>query len=129
MKGARLFFLGKGRKKYEEGKEKIPNQQRTLNKLPPQLRCRNFVNKHRLSIRIGTKRAKNVHAMRTYIPTELPFCLAPLMVGFLFPSGMATRKNVGPGQVCTVVVQSTLDKRESFPPGRGKRCLHTVHTS
>ncbi len=30
--------------------EKVPNQQRTLNKVPIELRCRNFVNHHRLSI-------------------------------------------------------------------------------
>ena len=36
----------------------IPNQQHTLNKLPTELRCSEFVNQHRLSIQIGAKRAK-----------------------------------------------------------------------
>ncbi len=36
----------------------FPNQQRTLSKLLTELRRRNFVNKHRLSIQIGAKRAK-----------------------------------------------------------------------
>ena len=31
-----------------------PNRQRTLNKLSTELQCRDFVNKHRLSIQIGT---------------------------------------------------------------------------
>ncbi len=37
---------------------KLPNQQLTLDKLPTELRCRNYVTKHRLSIQIGAKRAK-----------------------------------------------------------------------
>ncbi len=40
------------------GQQLPPNQQRTLNKLPTELRCGNFVNKHRLSTQIGAKRAK-----------------------------------------------------------------------
>ncbi len=35
-----------------------PNQQRTLNKLPPELRRRNLVNDHRLGMQIGAKCAK-----------------------------------------------------------------------
>ncbi len=54
-----------------------PNQQRTLNKLLTELPCRNFVNKHRLSRQVGTKR---VYAMCT----ELPFCMPPLVVGQSF---------------------------------------------
>ncbi len=38
--------------------EQQPNQQRTLNKLPTELRRRNFVNKHRLSVRIDAKTCK-----------------------------------------------------------------------
>ncbi len=57
------------RSKAEEnlpGCKKIPNQQRTLNRLPTDLRCRNFANKHQLSIQIGTKRAKNMYSTCTY---------------------------------------------------------------
>ena len=36
----------------------LADQQRTFNKLLPELRCRNFVNKHRLSIQIDAKHAK-----------------------------------------------------------------------
>ncbi len=52
-----------------------PNQQRTLNKLSPELWCRNFVHKHRPIWR--QKRAKQtVYAMCIlYIPTELPFSI------------------------------------------------------
>ncbi len=57
-----------------------PNQQRTLNKLPTDLRCRNFVNKHRLSIRISTKREK-MCTQYVCVPTELLFCMPPLVVG------------------------------------------------
>ena len=34
----------------------LPNQHPTLNKLSTELRCRNFVNKHRLSMQIGATR-------------------------------------------------------------------------
>ncbi len=37
----------------------VPNQQHTLNKLPAELRCRNCINKHQLSMQVGAKRAKN----------------------------------------------------------------------
>ncbi len=36
----------------------LPDQQRTLSKLPTELRCRHFVNKHRLSTQIGARCAK-----------------------------------------------------------------------
>ncbi len=46
----------------------VPNQQRrTLNKLLTELRCRNFVDKHRLSMQIGTKHGKTCsYAMCSY---------------------------------------------------------------
>ena len=44
----------------------LPNRRCTLNKLPPELRGRNFVTKHRLSMQIGVKRAKNVYATCAY---------------------------------------------------------------
>ncbi len=44
---------------------KLPNQQRTLHKLPPELRRTNFVTKHRLSMQIAAqtckKRVPNVY--------------------------------------------------------------------
>ncbi len=49
----------------------LPNQQRTLSKLPTELRCRNSVNKHRPSIQMGAKRAKTC-VQCVHIPTELP---------------------------------------------------------
>ncbi len=57
-----------------------PNQRRTLNKLPPELSRRNFANKHRLSIQICGERAK-MCTQRVRIPTELPSCIPPLLVG------------------------------------------------
>ncbi len=83
--GAKSIFLGRREEEEEEEEEKeaekerrmihtkmgmigrerektLPNQQRTLHKLPTELRCRNFVTKHRLSIQICAKRAKNVCA-------------------------------------------------------------------
>ncbi len=45
----------------------FPNQQRTLNKLPTELRCIKFVNKHRLSMRINWHQTcKDVYATCTY---------------------------------------------------------------
>ncbi len=58
-----------------------PNQQRSSNKLPTELRCRNFANKHRLSIQIGAKLAKRCMQC-VHIPTELPVCMPPLVVGW-----------------------------------------------
>ncbi len=43
-----------------------PNQQLTLNKLLTELRCRNSVNKHRLSITNRCETCKNVYAMCIY---------------------------------------------------------------
>ena len=41
-----------------------------------------FVNKHRPSMQIDAKRAKTcVQCVR--IPTELPFCIPPLVVGYV----------------------------------------------
>ncbi len=55
----------------------LPNQQRSLNKLPTELRCRNFGNKCHMSIQVGTRRVHAVHIL-----TELPFCVPPLVVGY-----------------------------------------------
>ncbi len=66
-----IFPMSRTMKKY------LPNQQRTLNKL----RCRNVVNKHRVSIQIGAKRAKTCMKC-VYVSTEFPFCFAPLVVGY-----------------------------------------------
>ena len=59
--GVKICSTEKGRKK-----KNLPNQQRTLSKLPPELRCGNFVDKHRLSMQIGAKHAKNGCATCTY---------------------------------------------------------------
>ena len=53
-----------------------PNQQRTLDKLPPELRRRSFVDKHRLSMRIGRPSVQKACVRRVRIPTELPFLRA-----------------------------------------------------
>ncbi len=57
-----------------------PNRQRTLDRLPAELLRRNFVNKHRLSMQVGGKRAKTC-VQRVRVPTELQFCVPPLVVG------------------------------------------------
>ena len=45
-----------------------PNRQRTLNRLPPELRCRNLVTKHRVSTQVAApnmrKRACDLHVFR-----------------------------------------------------------------
>ncbi len=58
----------------------IPSQQYILNKLSPELRCRNFVNKHRRSMQIDAKCARTCMQC-VHIATELPFCIPPLVVG------------------------------------------------
>ena len=59
----------------------IPNSARTLIKLSTELRWRNVASKHRLSMQIGAKGA-NTCVQRVYIPTELSFCIPPLVVGY-----------------------------------------------
>ncbi len=71
-----------------------PNQQRTPNKLPTDLWCRNFVNKHRQSIEIGAKCAK-MCVQYVHIPTELPFCTAPLAVVLYWHRGSLPRSMLG----------------------------------
>ncbi len=59
----------------------LPNQQRTLNKLPTELRRRNFVDEHRLSMQNWCpnmqKRACTVHVLQL----SFHFCIPPLLVG------------------------------------------------
>ena len=70
-----MFFLKrKFDTKKREKKPISPNQQRTLNKLPSELRCRDFVYKHRLSIQIDARRAKTFMQC-VHIQTELPFSI------------------------------------------------------
>ncbi len=61
----------------------VPNQQPTLNRLASELRCRNFVAKRRLSMQVGAKTRAKTCTQRVHIPTELPLCLPPLVVGYL----------------------------------------------
>ncbi len=65
-----------------------PNQQRTPNEFPTELRCRKFANMHR---QIARNVQKSVSYVDILIPTELPSCIPPfgdwewLWVGFFFP--------------------------------------------
>ena len=43
-----------------------PTNNALLINFPPELRCRIFFNKHRLSMQVGAERAKNVYATCTY---------------------------------------------------------------
>ncbi len=64
--------MKKKRKRKGRSDVRIPNQQHTLNKLPTELRCRNFVSEHRPSMQICAKRAKT-STQSACIPAELPF--------------------------------------------------------
>ncbi len=73
---------GEGEEEGGISKYSYPTKGRALSKLPTEQRCRNFVNKHRLSVQIGAKRTKNVYICQcAHFPTELPFCIPPLLVG------------------------------------------------
>ncbi len=50
-----------------------PNQQRTLKKLPPELRRRNFDTKRRLSITSRCRTCEKCVCNVRIVPTELPF--------------------------------------------------------
>ncbi len=59
----------------------IPDQRRTLNGLPPELRCRNFVDKHRPSMRIGRQTCRNVYHNVCVFRLSFHFAFHPLVVG------------------------------------------------
>ncbi len=83
----------------------VPNQQRTtLNKLPPELQCRNNVTKHRLSLQIGAKGANcNVCI---YIPTCMVYGIYHLYVcKWNWPSILHT--TVG-GWACVSCIDSCI---------------------
>ncbi len=58
-----------------------------------------FVNKHRPSMQIGAKRAKTCMQC-VHIPTELPFCMPPLVVGQLSSSSSSPPPPTGSAAVC-----------------------------
>ena len=60
---------------------RLPNQQRAFNKLPTELRCRNFVNKHPTEHTKSAPSVQKTCTRRVRVPTELPFCVPPLVVG------------------------------------------------
>ena len=72
---------------------RLPNQQCTLNKLPTELRCRNLVNKNRLSIQIGRQRCKNVCAI-CGIYSNWAFILHTTVAGWVRKTRLA--KNSSP---------------------------------
>ncbi len=76
---ARALWVAVG----EAMKKSKPNQQRTLDRHPTELRRRKFFNEHPLSLQIGAKRAKKVCVTCIYIFwTELlPFRVPQLVVG------------------------------------------------
>ncbi len=85
---------GRGREKTRE-EEAIPNGSHVclcptnnslLNKVSADLRCTNFVNKHRMSVQTGAKRAKTCMQC-VHVPTELPLCIPPLVVGLSLDGG------------------------------------------
>ncbi len=58
----------------------------TLNKLLTELRSRNFVNEHRLSMQIGGKRAKKTRVLYANVrifQLSLHFYIPPLVVGLV----------------------------------------------
>ena len=63
----------------------LPNQQRTLNKLLTELRCRNFVTKHRAEHTNRRERCKKTCMQCVHIPTELAPCIATVGGWVRFP--------------------------------------------
>ncbi len=74
-------ILGNGRRTGEETLC-LPNRQTLLINFRLSSDAEIFVDKHQLHLQIGAKRAEMcMHCVHTYIPTELPFCMPPLVVG------------------------------------------------
>ncbi len=66
----RPFFLKRKEEEEKDAERKeVPNQQRTLNKLPTELHCKIFVIHHRLSIQVGAKGAKMCMQCAYTVPT------------------------------------------------------------
>ncbi len=57
-----------------------PTNSALFNRLPTELRCRNFVNKHRMTIQIGAKRAKSVCNVHVF---QLSFFLHTTVGGWV----------------------------------------------
>ncbi len=111
VKNSRMlnFVLGRRRRRRTTTKcvPTPPNQQQTLNKLPPELRCRNFVSKRRrLSVAnrhpsVPKKCVRNSHMFRP----SFPFCMPPLVVvGAGHPTNTGIARVTVP--VATIVVVS-----------------------
>ncbi len=59
-----------------------PNRQRTLNKLATELRCRNFCRQAPTGhAKSAPKACKKTCLQCVHVPTELPSCMPPLVVG------------------------------------------------
>ena len=52
-----------------------PNQQCGLNELPTELRCKNLIDKHRMTL--NWRQTCNVYAMCMYSDSQFPFCIPP----------------------------------------------------
>ncbi len=102
----------------------MPNQQRTVNKIPTELRCRNFVNKRRLSIQIGAKHAET-YMQCVCIPTELPFCIPQLVVGWYCQYSPRSRRRKKLSTKLVLLPQLSLPQEEKKLPKTQKK-LHKL---
>ena len=95
-------MLGRGCKEDMEMKLSTmypTNNQPTLNKLPPEIRCRHFVYQSPTAHtnRCQVCKKKNPCVQRVHISTELPFCTPPLVVGYLHPLSLFSSMSAGVG--------------------------------
>ncbi len=109
----------------------LPNQERTLNKLSTELRCRNFVAEHRLSMQVGAQTCKNV-ACDVYV-FQLSFrfachrwwlgknCIAHSFHALVVVS--AQLPVVQAGEEVDELRPLKADQSEPVLPGEGKRTI------
>ncbi len=93
-----------------------PTNNALFNKLPTELRCRNFVNKHRLSIQVGSERAENLHAMCTvYFPTYVASILHTTIDGWVQFQISSREKKKKEVRICVWREMRETEERETCP--------------
>ncbi len=110
----------------------LPNQQRTLNKLPTEFQCRLVPIEISListnwAVQISAKRAKMCVQCVQYIPAELPFCTPPLVVGFfsLVPqdtSSHTVTKHKAQSAASAAAAAASRPEPPSLPPSFPLSC-------
>ncbi len=119
-----MYYYRKNKEIWPRGN---PNQQRTLNKLPPELRCGNFVTKRRPSTQLGrqtcAKRVRNLYIFRLSFHLACRRC-------WLGGRYMCTHSKCPLGEIGTLVAHTYKKRVLELVFLRGAEALlHTFYLS